>query len=510
MRLLWLTVAMGVTGCMQDGAVRIVVDAPSDLALSPLDERLASITLLIQADGQPLRVETRAAGDRSQPLSLGAVPIDDRVQLSLMGTNPAGRLLAYGRAAGPVDVRGGETVDVLIRLRRPFAYVSGGAQLAAFDPTLDRGQPYVSGVGVASPVSAAATPDGAELAVLSGGQLVLVDTATHQAVGYPTIPLEAGATDVVISPDSQWAIVAHGAGGGVSLVNLPAARAGGGGVSFLPIGATGAVAVAGNTAYALVGVSQNDDCGAASNVQPIDLPSGVAGAAIPLGFAASDLAVDPAGSAIFLAAPCRGGGLGGGVIRVDALKTGAVNDLFDLPRPTSIAVSGGRVWAVGHADSPGAAHLVYASSGLDAAELVTVALGVPDERAHAREVDGAGQTVEARIFADKVRARDLAILPDGARLAVVIRAEYHGAGAMVVDPLFGPLLVIPAIDITTSEIELLDAPTGAPLSRMRTECVIDWEHDAYLDDFECTQAPGQDLSAAAYTPTHVAVLYGDR
>ena len=54
----------------------------------------------------------------------------------------------------------------------------------------------------------------------------------------------------------------------------------------------------------------------------------------------------------------------------------------------------------------------------------------------------------------------------------------------------------------------------AYVHRMRTSCDLSWESDVFnppvLDDWQCSQTPGQDVSATQYRPLHVAGLYGER
>jgi hypothetical protein len=45
---------------------------------------------------------------------------------------------------------------------------------------------------------------------------------------------------------------------------------------------------------------------------------------------------------------------------------------------------------------------------------------------------------------------------------------------------------------------------------LRTSCEITWTPGALLDDFECAQAPGQDLADLVVVPSGVTALYGSR
>lgn len=505
MRAALAVVLWGLLGmaCTQSGAVRIVIDAPSAPELTPIDDRLATLMLRVDVDGMDERVETRAIVDRTRSVSLGDIPVEPNVRLSLAAENAAGRLIGFGRGATPIDVKLGPTIDVPIRMRRPFAYVAGGGQLATFDATLEPGQPYAGGLGVAgTPVVTAPTPDGADLVVIVPGQLLLVSTATHTPEDVAPVAIAADATDVAVSPDSQWAVVGHATG--VTLVNLPSVRDGSAAPVFLGLGAVGAVSVAGGTAFALLGAASDDSCGAPSSVQSIDLASMTPNAAVPLGVPARDLAADPSGGTVVLAIPCRSA-----VSRIDATsETGSLADVLMVQNPTSVAIGEGRVWAMGHVDVNGGAHLVLAQAALDGSGASTVDLPVPDERADSDDFTMSGQGAEVRISADQIEALDLAVLPDGARIGVLIAAAYHANQSQ--QEFLPGVPLIPAIDVTTWEYQLLDAPTATPLQRMRTRCDLQWAHNGFLDAFHCTRAQGQDQAASEYVPTHVSVLYGDR
>lgn len=491
---------MALSACTADGSVRIVVDTPVAAELSPVDERLVTVAMTIEAEGMPPAVTTRPAAGHAEGLDLGQVPIADGVRLSLSALNGAGRLIGFGRSP-QVDVRLGDDLEVTIRLRRPFGYVAGGSTLAVFDPTIDPGQAYLSSVGLSqgAPVAAVPSPDGNVVAVLVPGQLVLLSTSDHAALDDRTIPIEAGAVDLAISTDSQWIAMAHG--GGVSLTHLGAALDGAGGAVFLPLGSAGAITSGSATAYALMGAALTDACGASSSVQPVDLASQTALDAIPLGFAARDIAVDPASGAIFLAVPCRSA-----VVRLDpGGKTPF--DLLPVSNPTSVAVAAGRVWAIGHVDTSGGAHLILASAALDGSNPTLTDLDVPDERARAFEFQQLGQAAEVRIQADETWARDLAVLPDGSRVAILAFARY--AADQSQEEFFPGTPIIPAILIETWEYQLLDV-SGSQLQRMRTDCYIENANNGFLTDFSCTQSAGQDLAPQPFIPTHVGVLYGER
>jgi hypothetical protein len=108
-----------------------------------------------------------------------------------------------------------------------------------------------------------------------------------------------------------------------------------------------------------------------------------------------------------------------------------------------------------------------------------------------------------------VRPVDLAVLPDGSRLAVVWNGSYDTV-FFGDNPLGGALVA--SLTLTTSEYQLLDVATGTPLQRLRTRCAgTVLANDGFLKSFTCIQSPGQDVVPGdGYSPAHVAVLYGER
>src|SRR5687767_7523948 len=111
MRVARYLAAAAVLGACTNGSVRIVVDTPEDPALDPADDRLATITLRAEVDGQEAVVNTRSADGRADGLDLGRVPLGQGVTLSLSAFGAAGQLIGYGRAL-PLDVELGADVDV--------------------------------------------------------------------------------------------------------------------------------------------------------------------------------------------------------------------------------------------------------------------------------------------------------------------------------------------------------------------------------------------------------------
>src|SRR5688572_27297104 len=121
---------LALCGCGDTGSVRVRIELPSDPALSPLDESSpATLTLWAEGEGTPPEVLTYNLGPDSAAAEIGDLDVRDQVRLSLVAATPNGRLIGFGRAAGPIAIEAGENVIVPILFRRPFAYVAGASQL---------------------------------------------------------------------------------------------------------------------------------------------------------------------------------------------------------------------------------------------------------------------------------------------------------------------------------------------------------------------------------------------
>jgi hypothetical protein len=180
----------------------------------------------------------------------------------------------------------------------------------------------------------------------------------------------------------------------------------------------------------------------------------------------------------------------------------------------------GRVYVLGAVDaklqtnpntgipvSDGSAHMVLVSKNLDGGQASMIQLPVAEEAAKGLGFgldDVPGQSAEVRMGADQVRPLDLAVLPDGSRLAVIWKGEYETVR-------FGDGGLLASLTLTTAEYQLLDSATGVPLQRLRTFCDGFSMSDGAVSMFACVEQPGQDsLPDEGYVPTHLAVLFGGR
>jgi hypothetical protein len=322
--------------------------------------------------------------------------------------------------------------------------------------------------------------------------------------------------DVAISSDAAWAVVVHGgAMAGVSLVDLTALRRGStSGVAFSAITNPGGVTVSADTAYVLSNPAVGDTCAGASSIIPFPLALPPrAGSPIVLTSQARDVAVVTSGP--------RAGMLIAAMTCMDALVvvsggSGAPTpNIVSMPKPTSVAISGGRVWGIGHAGGDSQVHLVLSSSALDGTSPTELDMPVVQEEASADALSNPPDVDSvARINADMLDAWDLAVLPDAKHVALIQHAKFHSAAVTAIQDGIPPVVVevMPPLDMETYEYNLIDVGTGVLVHRVRTSCTIMYpiDNSILLDDWSCTNAPNQDTTNETLIPTHLAALYGDK
>lgn len=501
------------------GAVHVRIEVPEKAALSPLMTRPARMTLIAEADGQPAQSATRELPATGAPtVSFGEIAVGAGVRVSLLAETAAGRLVGYGRTSAPLDVGSDSALDVPIRLRRPYAYVSGGSRLAVFDTTVETGAAFASRLeGVAQPRAVATTPDGAEIVVVAGGMLTVLSTGTHERSAAAQTAIAAGVTELAISPDSRWAVALHaesGAPSGVSIVDLTALRRGPAAATFAAVERPGAVAVTDEAAYVLVDASRpgpppdfTEDCSRVSRVIPVPLATPqTPRPAFSLAGAARDVTVSERGDALFVAQTCQNS-----VTRV-ATDGGSQLRVLTVPSPTVVAVSGSRVWAVGATSGAAGVGLVLATATVEGAQASRLDFPTTQELAQTDDLAEGGQIAEVRLDADRLEALGVSVLPDARHVALLVHGSYHG------DEVVRPILVggnivnqviLPAIDLDTYEYQLVDVTTGVAAQRLRTSCAIDWERGvAFLDEWSCAALPGQETAEDEFVARQVAVLYG--
>lgn len=478
--------------CDPDGGVALRFERPEDPTLDPLTADVEELTLWATAGGEEVFQSTRPFGDA---VRFGELPLGRDIRFAVGGTAATGHMIAFGRSGAPVDVTVDDAIEVTLPVRRPFSYVAGAEGLIALDGALD--DDYARVLGDGDVVGAAsATPDGGAVVVAAGATLAVISTSTHQPEG-GELALVAPATDLAISPDSRWAVVAHGEPGhGVSIVELPALRDGAPvEPTFVATGPTGSIAVSADTAWVVIDPLASLFCMPMSSLLAIPLDDPAAAAApMPFGAPASDLAVDPDGRPLIVL-PCA-----------DQIVDDTLTPVLEVDGVSAVTVAGDTIWATGHVDGE-AAHIILASVPLDGGEPSLLDLPTLEERALAPEFDAPGQGASIQATADLASAYDLAILPDGEHAAILVAAVY--LTDEVGDAGFG-IPILPAVTMVTYEYQLVQLDSGLGAQRLRTSCSIEWEPGAVIDDFRCGLAPGQDESAVTFVPEGVTALYGSR
>jgi len=505
--------------------VEITFLLPESAELSPIGTNvtLAEVALVTDVPGESPQRFSVPISDGSNGLNLGRLPVADGVRLSVELRAPSQRLIGYGRSPSPVDVVADGVIQIEIRLRRPFAYVTGGAEIATYDAALEPGFPYRGAISVAPvPLAAVSTFAGDELVTVSANELRLVSTSSHTPMEFSPVPLAQAPNSVALSPDDQFAIIGHGgATGGISIVRLADVRGETAAANFIPMGnVTGVDASMGvpdedpPLAFALIdGIAPDVECATAGTSSIVGVsvanPSEIVLTVAP-GLGVSDFAVHPVSDAMALAAPCASS-WNVKAVRHHADPTDII-DLQELGRATRIAIVNDRVWSVGVQPSSGTtgARLIVGAVGFDRTGVTVLELPEAEERALSRDFTGPGQFAELAMNADALFPLDLAVLPGEGHVAVLTRGFYHGNE--VVGTILGiPTLIVPEMTITAFEYQLIDAGSGTPVQRVRTMCDLDWSHDAYLDDFACTTVPGQDIVPnPEFAPRHLSVLNGAR
>ena len=492
---------LGLAACGDGGGIQLRLELPEDPALDPL-VGVAELRLTATAGGEVIHTATVANPVRGEPMDFGDVPLADGVGFELDGVAPTGRVVAYGRSAAPVDVTLDEVVEVPVRVRRPFVYLSGGDALVAIDATLEPGDAYTTTIDVGGPVSGAAvTPDGADIVVATDTSLRLVATATHQLVG-GEVALPGPAIDLAVSADGAWAATTHLLPApGVTVIDLAALRAGDpDDPVFVPGTRPGAVAIAGGTVWVLEEPNDNIFCAGVSSVVaiPVDDPGSPA-APIALPRAAGDLTADPASGAAYVSI------CGDTVVRIDAPGS-APADVTAIQGLSAMTIEDGTLWVTGQVGGEDA-HLLLAQVPLAGGEPEILDLPNTEERALAVQLEEMGQSGLLALSADLHGAYAIGVLPDGEHVAILDVAVYIGEES---GDAGGGQPILPHMQMITYEYQLVQLDTGLGAQRLRTWCEITWDPGALLDDFRCARAPGQDEAPVIFQPGELTTIFGSR
>jgi hypothetical protein len=510
-------------GCLAEGSVELDLELAERPELSVGANEVSEISLVTYLPDDTPRSETRQIPDGDRGISMGRMVVADGVSLAIELRTPNRRLVGYGRSPGPVDIEVDSVVRVPIKVRRPFVYLTGDTAVATFDSTRDAlgGTGYRGSIPLSRPADVVApTSDGADLVVVStdgvGGSLELVSTSTHEPSGMPAVALTLPGSDAAVSPDNRWVVVGHdGGNGGLSIVDLAAAREGRAIGRFVPLGSVGAVAIGSRTAVprvvALINRATGSGCpqGApasslvAVNMEDPDDPPTI----IPLTSPIHDLAISGDGQFVVLADACEN--------RLQ--KINLDDDIQPQPLamiidPSAVAVFDDRAWVVGTLPptSGKARRLIVVSVQLDGTGETRLELPPAEERAKSEDFSTDGQVAEQRMEADDLHALEIAVAPGSDHFAITTWAYFHATE--VGDFLGAP--IIPQMEMEANEYVLVNGSTNAIVQRVRTQCLLTWESNPFnppfLDAWRCTQAPGQDVTTTSYVPRHLSILYGAR
>jgi hypothetical protein len=495
---------------------------PELVELSPTESVIGEVSLVTYMPDEAPQSETRQLVDPGAPLSLGRLDVAEGVSLALELRTPNRRLIGYGRSPGTIEVQATETVRVPMKIRRPFVYVSGGTTLATFDSTRDATvtDSYLGQIDVGgSPWVAVPTQDGADLVVGMpagvGGEMRLVSTSNHRPSELDPIPLSAAPVDAAVTGDNRWVVFAHsGDSGGLSIVDLAAAREGRAEVEFVPLGNVGAVGIGSRAsrpkAVALLDRGTGSTCPdtPGSVIAAVDLedPSVIAPMIshdVPL----HDIAVSDDGNTVVAADLCSNR-----LQKFSLVDDVQPAELTVMQDPTAVAIFDDRAWAVGTLPPMNGQprRLIVVSVALDGTGETRVELPPSQERAVSADFTDEGQQAEQRMDADDLEAFDIAVVPGADHIAILARGYYHALedGDFLGQP------IIPEMELEAYEYLLVNASTTALVQRVRTWCDLQWVSDPFnppiLDDWDCSLDADQDVAATPYVPQHISILYGGR
>lgn len=509
--------ALAAGGCASEGSVSLRFDIPDAPELQPAGAE--TLTLVARVAGEAPRATTAEIGDGAA-IDLGDLPIEEEIWLAAEMRTAQDQLVGYGRAPGPIAVRGGAATEATIPVRRPFVYLAGsGARLVSLDASVASTATYQGQVAVTGTPAVVADVAGTDVATITTtGALSYVATSTHTASDLPTATLAATPLDAVATPDGRYLVVGHGgASPQVSVVDVATGE-----VTVAPMVAAAdrvAVTIGSDGEWwgvALLGRAQVDTgCPQSRLVSfQLDNPENETTGAIDTGLGLSDLAGDLRTGLVLVSDRCGDRVLSFEPVAGDLDTTTPV---MAIAAPTAVAAVDGVAWAVGHdrettssgnvPDGILDAWLIlgFADTATDTAEVD--ALPPVVETFVATDLDFPDQSVTQQLHANEAVAEDLVILPGGQHLALLVRTVIHGDE--VVDPFFG--VIIPTLDVTTREYWLLDAATRVFTQRVRPECtiIVGPSDIPYTQDWECP--PDIDPAVeGTFLPTGLTALFGAR
>lgn len=499
---------------------------------------MTTVTVTATVPGEsPIATTSVLAGNA---FTAGDLPIGDDVHIGVVLRDVSNRIVGVGEAAEPITIARDETTQLTIPVRRPFVFAASGSELYSFDPTLDpRDAKFQGQLGVSS-AEFTVSVGGDRLAVIAGAQVQVVVTATNTVSG--TIAIPDGVTDASSIPGTHKLAIAHG--GGIAIVDLDTSTMTNAEVGPVDRVTVGPAADGTMFAFGLVdraAVPQDPPalttCTGGSSLVAVNVATGAASAPRAFGQAVSDLAAAPASPKLFATLPCTD--QIGEVIGDPSADTGTVgvSAVAVLNRAAVATVTGDRLFAIGVTPSEPTCAVSCApttSIVCPANQFQTVTNRLAWVEAGARlkllsipiaggmpitiEIPGRTETIintgdPAMGHAQVLKAlgttvHDLVALAGGQYIALVTESRYY-----IEQYESNTTVVLPCLDVTTSDWLLIDMANSSIAQRVRTACKPTVGNTDVMEfrNWACDTPPEGEVSTfPSYQPRSVGALFGAR
>lgn len=315
-----------------DGRLVIELSLPEDKRLDPLrqcerpddaqsctesDPRLSQWTLTVEQAGKK---QTSNSAIGAGELVIGQVPLDGPFDLRLAVHSATGQILGLGKVS-QIDASSDDDVRVLLRFRKPIAYITGGANIDVLD-TASAGIFALNPLEVPGVVDAAAARNGVLIGALTDKQLLRINTSDHcvdpARCLAPIGVAVAGQSNhcVEIDPNGETAAICHDSR--LTLIDTLAAQAPRTRQVDLPGRPTKiAYHPDGKKLWVLLdGLSRGCDSKIPSQLVQLDIAAGrIVAGPVALGGPASDLVIDPHDGGVLISVPCETNN--GRLLRID-------------------------------------------------------------------------------------------------------------------------------------------------------------------------------------------------
>ena len=526
-------------GCKSNGQLTIQLDLPSNHdVLSPMaDTRLSSFSLVVRSEtGEVEKISTVPLDSSSGTLaitgslSVGEVPVGLAGTLSLIGYSATNQVLAYGEV-GPLDISATGEQAVVLALRKPLTYISGGPEILVFDTSRSHANDLIpavtlDGTGQAS-TAVATTPDGRYILAAVADRsptaptgappkLIIFNTSTH--LESRSVILTHRPEYLSVSPDGQWAVISSTADNWVTIVDLHYLLAGGNPadatkeVVFASPKRAAFVKGAGGESLAVILRDQMeidalcDPAPLPSTLSVFDLTTGTLLNTTVLFSGARDIASRPGDKRIFIAQPCLG--------RIAAFNAHTYEEtlLINVQVPTSLIIKDSTLW-VGSADLSPDGGTTAARIAISAVDLTTMTLTKPIDTPYLSEgyvVKTDDQESSALILSAKprtVRVYHLSVPPGSTRISALVYANYYGDYRSAPIDLTVP--IIEQVEIYSAAYVGLDTTTGEIRRRFRGFCIARLN---LLDTplYYCTELESHESppNGNEFLPSGATSLYG--